>query len=112
MASANIKRAVAPISTSKIERYVKEKLQKAVRRLLGINWCLLSFVAGIGCVEKGQLNLSQTYCRRSLRRFPGRFSGDFLDRPAGLGFIGFQTGACANELPFFTFGEVQHSLIQ
>jgi hypothetical protein len=59
MASANIKRAVAPISTSKIERYVKEKLQKAVRRSLGINWCLLSFVAGVGYVEKGQLKRDQ-----------------------------------------------------
>ena len=61
MASANIKRAVAPISTSKIERYVKEKLQKAVRRSLGIGRRLLSFVTGVGYVEKGQLKVDQLY---------------------------------------------------
>jgi hypothetical protein len=65
MASANIKRAVAPISTSKIERYVKEKPRKAVRRSLGINWCLLSFVAGVGYVEKGQLKVDQLYGLRA-----------------------------------------------
>jgi len=59
MARANIKRAVAPISTSKIERYVKEKPAKPVRRSLGINLCLQSFVAGVGYVEKGQLKRDQ-----------------------------------------------------
>ena len=52
MASANIKRAVAPISTSKIERYVKEKLAKPVRGSVGINRGLLRFVDEVGYVEK------------------------------------------------------------
>ena len=61
MASANIKRAVAPISTSKIERGVKEKLAKPVRKLLGISRRLLSFVTGVGYVEKGQLKRDQLF---------------------------------------------------
>jgi hypothetical protein len=59
MASANIRRAVALISTSYKERGVKEKLAKPVRGSLGINWCLLSFVTGVGYVEKGQLKRDQ-----------------------------------------------------
>ena len=64
MASANIKRAVAPISTSKIERYVKEKLQKAVRRSLGVSRRLLSFVVRFGNVKKGQLKKYQLFFLR------------------------------------------------
>ena len=61
MASANIRRAVALISTSYKERGVKEKPAKPVRKLLGISRRLLSFVTGVGYVEKGQLKRDQLF---------------------------------------------------
>ena len=53
------------ISTPKKERGVKEKLAKPVRRSLGISRRLLSFVAGVGYAEKGQLKRDQLYGLRA-----------------------------------------------
>ncbi|MCP4125401.1 MAG: hypothetical protein GY751_27010 [Bacteroidetes bacterium] len=56
-----MRRMVAPISTSRVGLWVKEKPWFTVQKLLGINWCLLSFVAGVGYVEKEQLKVDQWY---------------------------------------------------